>query len=150
MGKKKQTERTGPRDRIGESVDLDKCPVCPEHADCFACLEGKCTALKESGGTGCVFYKPTETVVRENKRIVTELRRKRRSDLIRDHAAALAAMGAFDDEIREAENTVAGLESFRIADYEKALSEVEQKEENHRKEGMNGNGIDDICKSAMG
>ena len=44
-------------DRIGEPVNLEKCPECAEHSDCFACIGGKCTALSESGGQGCVFYR---------------------------------------------------------------------------------------------
>lgn len=55
MGRKKK-EKVGTFDRIGEEVNLEKCPECLEHPDCFAWMEGRCTALNESGGQGCVFY----------------------------------------------------------------------------------------------
>ena len=32
-------------DWAGESVDKDSCPLCTKHPDCFACVEGYCTAL---------------------------------------------------------------------------------------------------------
>ena len=54
MGRKKK-EKVGSFDRIGEEVNLEKCPECVEHPDCFAWMEGRCTALKESGGRGCAF-----------------------------------------------------------------------------------------------
>ena len=36
---------------------MDKCPECAEHPNCFACIDGKCTALSECVGQGCVFYR---------------------------------------------------------------------------------------------
>ena len=47
---------------------MDKCPECAEHPDCFACIGGKCTALSECGGQGCVFYKPEHQALQEVQR----------------------------------------------------------------------------------
>ena len=47
---------------------MDKCPECAEHPDCFACINGKCTALSENGGQGCVFYKPEQQALQEVQR----------------------------------------------------------------------------------
>lgn len=129
MGRKRKEiiETTEPRDRIGEPVDFEKCPDCIDHTDCFACIDGKCTALKESGGADCIFYKPLEKAIMENKKIYMELRRKGRGDLIRAHAGVFAALGVFNDEIREADGTADDLDFFRTADYEKALMEAEKK-----------------------
>ena len=54
MGRKKK-EKVGSFDRIGEEVNLEKCPECVEHSDCFAWMEGRCTALKEAE-VGAVFF----------------------------------------------------------------------------------------------
>ena len=57
MGRK-LTKEIKPTDRIGEEVDLAKCPVCTDQPDCFSYMEGRCTALK-SADEGCVFYCPS-------------------------------------------------------------------------------------------
>ncbi len=134
MGRKRK-EKIGTVDKIGEPVDLEKCPVCMEHTDCFSCLEGRCTALKESGGTACVFYKPEEKAMMENKQIYMELREKGRGDLIREHAVVFMALGVLDDEIRDADRTADDLESFRMTDYKKALDEAELKEREEQEYG---------------
>jgi hypothetical protein len=54
MGRKKK-EKVGSFDRIGEEVNLEKCPECVEHPDCFAWMDGRCTALKERE-VGAVFF----------------------------------------------------------------------------------------------
>ena len=59
-------------DRIGEPVNMDKCPECAEHPDCFACINGKCTALSENGGQGCVFYKPEQQALQEVQRAYSD------------------------------------------------------------------------------
>ena len=64
MGRKKK-EKVGSFDRIGEEVNLEKCPECVEHPDCFAWMDGRCTALKESGCRGCVFLLPPGIVRRK-------------------------------------------------------------------------------------
>ena len=52
------------KDRVGEKTDLFLCPECSCAmilTDCFANINGRCTALKETeGNIPCVFYKSTE------------------------------------------------------------------------------------------
>ena len=83
-------------DRIGEPVNMDKCPECAEHPDCFACIEGKCTALSECGGQGCVFYKPEQQAIQEALRAYQMLKGKKRYDLIQKYIKAFTALGAKD------------------------------------------------------
>ena len=98
MGRKKK-ERVGSFDRIGEEVNLEKCPECVEHPDCFAWMEGRCTALKESGGQGCVFYCPAETAIAEARVCFRKLMAQHRTDLIQKYFKALSALGLMDEEI---------------------------------------------------
>ena len=98
MGRRKK-EKVGTFDRIGEAVDLEKCPDCVEHPDCFCWMEGKCTALKESGGEGCVFYCPAELAVAEAKQSFKRLMELHRTDLIEKYFKPLSALGVMDDEI---------------------------------------------------
>lgn len=125
MGRRRK-EETGLRDRIGEALDLEKCPECGEHTDCFSWIDGHCTALKESGGAGCVFYKPLGVTVSENKQIYRKLREKGRSDLIRAHEKAFAALGVFDEEIAEADEASGEFGTFEQEDYEKALADASE------------------------
>ena len=73
---------------------MEKCPECAEHPDCFACIEGKCTALSESGGQGCVFYKPEQQAIQEALRAYQVLKGKKRYDLIQKYIKAFTALGA--------------------------------------------------------
>ena len=43
---------------------------CRAHSDCFANSGGVCTCLKDNdfGGRDCPFYKPADTVRKENRR----------------------------------------------------------------------------------
>lgn len=121
------------RDRIGELVDLNKCPVCTAHTDCFGNINGKCAALNDCGGCngqGCVFYKPFDVAVAENKAAFKKLVRGRRYDLINKYGKQLAALGAMDDE---AENeSIDGIDGFKDfeayeeADYQEQLEQMEQ------------------------
>lgn len=98
MGRKKK-EKVGSFDRIGEEVNLEKCPECVEHPDCFAWMEGRCTALKESGGRGCVFYCPAEKAIAEARVCFRKLMEQHRTDLIQKYFKSLSALGLLDEEI---------------------------------------------------
>ena len=103
-------------DRIGESVNLDKCPECAEHPDCFACIDGKCTALNESGGQGCVFYKPEQQALQEVQRAYQVLKENKRFDLIAKYMKALDALGATEQEFDAGESIMDELDKFAAED----------------------------------
>ena len=120
------------RDRIGELVDLNKCPVCTAHTDCFGNINGKCTALNDSGvcnGQGCVFYKNRDQALSENKAAFKKLVQTRRYDLISKYGKQLVAIGAMDDEAMD-DSFEGGcdLDAFAEADYQKQLEELSEKE----------------------
>ena len=120
------------RDRIGELVDLNKCPVCTAHTDCFGNINGKCTALNDSGvcnGQGCVFYKNHDQALSENKAAFKKLVQTRRYDLISKYGKQLVAIGAMDDEAMD-DSFEGGcdLDAFAEADYQKQLEELSEKE----------------------
>ncbi len=116
------------RDRIGELVDLNKCPVCTAHTDCFGNINGKCTALNDSGvckGQGCAFYKNREQADAENKAAFRQLLKTHRYDLINKYGKQLSALGAMDDEVmNESIEGSADFEAFADADYQKQLEEL--------------------------
>ena len=104
-------------DRIGEPVNMDKCPECAEHPDCFACIEGKCTALSESGGQGCVFYMPEQQAIQEALRAYQVLKGKKRYDLIQKYIKAFTALGAKDEEFYAGEIIMAELDKYAADDF---------------------------------
>ena len=104
-------------DRIGEPVNLEKCPECAEHSDCFACIGGKCTALSENGGQGCVFYKPEQQALQEVQRAYRVLKENKRYDLIAKYRKALTALGATTQEFDSGESIMAELEEYAAEDY---------------------------------
>ena len=122
MGRKR-IKAEGSKDRIGEIIDLAKCPTREEHPDCFACMEGKCTALSICGGRGCVFYKPAEVELAQSMKSYRRLKENGRTDLISKYIKPLTALGVLDDEISEAEAVGRTMEEFEAADYEKQLKE---------------------------
>ena len=103
-------------DRIGEPVKLEKCPECAEHSDCFACIGGKCTALSESGGQGCVFYKPEHQALQEVRRAYQVLKENKRYDLIAKYLKALTALGATAQEFDAGEGIMADLNEYAAED----------------------------------
>lgn len=103
-------------DRIGEPVNMDKCPECAEHPDCFACIDGKCTALNESGGQGCVFYKPEHQALQEVRRAYQVLKENKRYDLIAKYLKALTALGATAQEFDAGEGIMADLNEYAAED----------------------------------
>ena len=102
---------------IGEPVNLDKCPECAEHPDCFAYIDGKCTALNESGGQGCVFYKPEHQALQEVQRAYQVLKENKRFDLIAKYRKALTALGATAQEFDAGESIMAELDEYVAEDY---------------------------------
>ena len=122
MGRKR-IKAEGSKDRIGEIIDLAKCPTCEEHPDCFACMEGKCTALSISGGQDCAFFKPAEVELAQCKASYRRLKEEGKHDLISKYMKPLTALGVLDDEITESETIGRKMEEFEAADYEKQLKE---------------------------
>ena len=104
-------------DRIGEPVNMDKCPECAEHPDCFACIEGKCTALSECEGQGCVFYKPEQQALQEVQRAYQVLKENKRFDLIEKYRKSLTALGATAQEFDAGESIMAELDEYAAEDY---------------------------------
>ena len=113
------------RDRVGEKTDLSFCPECPCASmltDCFANINGWCTALKETeGNIPCVFYKSTEAFFSDAKRSYQRLKEKGRTDLIGKYIKTLSAMGMLDDEIDAADACGEQFELFKERDYQDQL-----------------------------
>lgn len=122
MGRKR-IRGVKPKDKLGEPVELDKCPECLEHPDCFSWFDGRCTALKETNPEGCVFYCPEKKAISEAKAAYRKLRESGRFDLIEKYIKPLTAIGALDDEMDEFEREADELENFMNADFE---AQVEQ------------------------
>ena len=93
--------KTGTYDRIGEKVNLDKCPQCGWYSDCFACMDGYCTALSEVMGDRCSFYKSYDDAKAEVIQSYQRLKAAQRYDLIQKYIKQLTALGALDGEILE-------------------------------------------------
>ena len=123
MGRKR-IKPIGTMDRIGEEVNLEKCPECREHPDCFCHLKGKCTALNACSGQGCVFYKPAEKALDECRTAYRKLKEMKRHDLIQRYIKAYTAMGFVDEEIAVAEKKIKELEAFRHTDFRKLMTQV--------------------------
>ena len=113
------------RDRVGEMTDLNACPVCASHTDCFANIEGHCTALRKTDEvTECPFYKNAEENIAEAKRCYQRLKDKGRSDLISMYIKPLSAMGMLDDEIEAAAEYGEEFENFRESNYQEQLEKM--------------------------
>ena len=124
-------------DWAGESVDRDSCPPCEKHLDCFACVEGYCTALripdgrvskkKKAASDECGFYKPIQQVKESGIRGYRRLKEIGRRDLIDKYADTLIMTGAMDDEIQEADLQAESFDRFRESNFneqmDKALTE---------------------------
>ena len=116
------------RDSIGELVDLNKCPICTAHTDCFGNIGGRCTALNVAGGRGCAFYKNRDQALAENRAAFRYMMQNRRYDLISKYGKQLAAIGAMDDEAMD--DSIEGgcnLDAFAEADYQRQLEEMVNK-----------------------
>jgi hypothetical protein len=126
MGRKKKDGTAKPMliDKLGEKVEMEKCPECFEHTDCFACIQERCTALKESGGQGCVFYKPSAIAEDENMKTGMKLIESGNTDAIAKYRKTLMALGCFDDEISAEELFEAELSAFAEEDFKKQMQEA--------------------------
>lgn len=127
MGRKRKGVG-GSFDRIGEPLNLEKCPACSVQTDCFACIDGKCTALNENGGQGCIFYKPYEEAVRQNTDAYRKLKSSKRFDLISKYSKAYVALGIEDDEFTEGAAISEELEAFEAADYTAQVKDAAEAE----------------------
>ena len=113
-GKPKEANPNIIRDRVGERTDLSLCPSCASHPDCFANIDGRCTALsKVDESAPCSFYKSAEENTAEAKRCYQRLKDTGRSDLISKYIKPLSAMGMLDDEIEAAEQYGEQFDTFR-------------------------------------
>lgn len=121
------------RDKVGELTNLSLCSECPAHPDCFANMEGRCTALRQvDDAEACPFYKTADKNLSEAKRCYQRLKEEGRSDLIARYVKTLSAMGVLDDEIEAAERYGEEFDSFRESDYQEQLTRA-----------LEGEGFDD-------
>lgn len=137
MGRKPKEQREDNskiiRDRVGERTDLSFCPLCTSHPDCFANIDGRCTALSKADEEApCAFYKSAEANTAEAKRCYQRLKDTGRSDLISKYIKPLSAMGMLDDEIKAAEQYGEQFETFREDNYREQLEKA-----------MDSGGLDD-------
>ena len=132
-GKPKEANPNIIRDRVGERTDLSLCPPCASHPDCFANIDGRCTALSTvDESIPCIFYKSAEANTAEAKRCYQRLKDTGRSDLISKYIKPLSAMGMLDDEIEAAEQYGEQFDTFREDNYRVQLEKAKE-----------GGGLDD-------
>ena len=110
---RKRINEVKPLDVIGEPIDLDRCPDCHDNPDCFSCIDGKCTALNESGGRNCVFYCPRERAIEFTRTSYHRLKEKGRVDLILKYMKLFSSLGAMDEEITDFVKTTDELEMLK-------------------------------------
>ena len=112
-------------DRVGERVDPETLPVCEEHADCFAWMEGRCTALNAKADPfACGFFKTTEQALSECRRCYRRLKEQERSDLITRYIKALTALGMLDEEIKAEELNREQLDAFEKTNYQEQMESM--------------------------
>lgn len=143
MGRKKM-DKAGTFDRLGEAVDLEKCPLCTAHPDCFSNIEGYCTALKECEGDACVFYKKTEVAIEQCKAAYRKLKEEGRTDLILKYQKTLTALGAFDDEIDVSDTIVAEMKAYEERNYKKQFEELSKEAAEYSEAADSTEGGEDI------
>lgn len=124
-GKPKEDNSNIIRDRVGEKTDLSLCPLCASHPDCFANIDGRCTALSRvDESAACAFYKSTEENTAQAKRCYQHLKDAGRSDLISKYIKPLSALGMLDDEIEAAEQYGEQFDTFRESNYQDQLEKA--------------------------
>ena len=121
-------------DWVGEEVDRDSCPPCTKHPDCFACVEGCCTALRIPDGRiskkkraafeQCSFYKPIQQAKESGIRCYQRLKELGRRDLINKYADTLIVIGAMDEEIQEVTLKAEEIDQFRDADFSEQMKKA--------------------------
>ena len=119
-------------DWAGVDVERDSCPPCTEH-DCFACVEGCCTALRipdgrvskrKASSKDCNFYKPIQLVKKSGIRGYRRLKELGRRDLINKYADTLIITGAMDDEIQEAELQAESFDQLREINFNEQMDKA--------------------------
>lgn len=112
-------------DRVGEETDLLLCPVCDAHLDCFANIDGHCTALNiANSGSSCSFYKNVDSNLKEAKKCYQRLKDQGREDLVRKYVKPLSTLGVMDGEIEAAEHFGEIFDRFRESDYQDQLDKA--------------------------
>ncbi len=120
-------------DWAGEKVDRDSCPECEKHPDCFAYVDGHCTALripdgrstkKQPADTDCSFYKPVQEARESGIRAYRRLKENNRMDLIIQYADTLIHTGAMDDEIVQADREADSLDRFREKNFSEQMDKA--------------------------
>ena len=117
------------RDPAGRPVDLDECPDCSDHPDCFAWRVGKCMALN-TVEKPCSFYRNAEENRTEIQTCYELLVQRGRSDLIRKYKSSLIAFGVFDQEFQDAGDFASELAEYRKKDYQDQLLRALEGEDN--------------------
>ena len=112
-------------DRVGERTDLSLCPECAAHPDCFANIDGRCTALRSvDGEETCGFFKTEAQYMAEAKRCYQRLKDEGRADLIARYIKPLSALGLLDDEIEAAEQYGEQFDAFRESNYQEQFDKA--------------------------
>lgn len=123
-------------DWAGEKVDRESCPECKKHPDCFAYVDGYCTALRIPDGRAkkkpadaeCRFYKPAQIARESGMRAYRRLKENNRMDLIIKYADTLIHTGAMDDEIQEANEQAESLNLFRETNFSEQMAKAKSDE----------------------
>ena len=119
MGRKSEEEKNTIIDRVGEKVDLNKCGLCEAHPDCFANVDGRCTALKKKAcSSDCTFYATADEAFEAAKRSYQHLKEIGRTDLILANIKTLSALGVLDEEFELADQYTGEFEAFREQNYQ--------------------------------
>lgn len=112
-------------DRVGERVDPEILPICSAHPDCFAWMDGRCSALNMKADTGnCGFYRTNEEAMAACWRCYQRLKELDRTDLIAKYIKPLTALGLLDEEIAAAEKYGEQFDCFEDANYLEQLEEA--------------------------
>lgn len=119
MGQYKDRKWT--TDKVGKVINLSSCPVCQvcgKRPDCFACINGRCTALRETVKTNsCPFYKSVERNKTELEASFNRLMSTGRIDLITKYMGTLAELGVFDDKLEDEKEWSKHFDDFRERDF---------------------------------
>jgi len=128
MGRKPKEITENPNiiyDRVGERTDLSLCPECAAHPDCFANIDGWCTALRRVDmAESCGFFKTEAQSMVEAKQCYQRLKDNGRADLIARYIKPLSALGLLDDEIEAAEQYGEQFDAFQESNYQEQLDKA--------------------------
>lgn len=128
-------------DRVGERVDPETLPACKDHSDCFAWMDGRCTALNARADTdNCGFFKTNEEAMSECRKCYQRLREQDRTDLIIQYIKPLTALGLLDEEIEAAQRYGEQFDSFEKSNYLEQLEKAMNPDNNADEERAEGGG----------